>query len=188
MLRPPSHSSFPRTSFCFNDNVIEWSVNHVDVNRTPISTHQSFESFDSDLNDEWDAGGPLPQQLGATKYKFYWPDQKFCSKTSGASRGGRSGPPLWWRRQAVHQPLVIVKSCCTTIRQCATWDTCERQCSIPLRFYWKGRTGMCNLYIFHLACSFLLTGKGNSQRYIPSYNDNWFPTMVAQQRIDGPHF
>src|ERR1700678_2740397 len=77
MLRPPSHSSFPRTSFCFNDNVIEWSVNHVDVNRTPISTHQSFESFDSDLNDEWDAGGPLPQQLGATKYKFYRPDQKF---------------------------------------------------------------------------------------------------------------
>src|ERR1700678_2732483 len=56
MLRPPSHSSFPRTSFCFNDNVIEWSVNHVDVNWTPISTHQSFESFDSDLDDEWDAG------------------------------------------------------------------------------------------------------------------------------------
>ena len=172
MLRPPSHSSFPGIHSRFDEDPIVDSMykgSHAEINRTPPSTDHSFYA---DTVDEWGAG---PSNLERRNTNVIEQIKNFVPK------------PLELHEEEEADLLFdedarrFINLSLLSHLAVQLYDNVPRgthvKGSVPYPRAFTGKdVVVCALST--LICSLFFIGQGNSQRYIPSYNGNWFPSPL----------
>ena len=177
MLRPPSHSSFPGTSFhsqVDEDEIVQTSgrtTNHVETSQRPTSIN---ESFYFDPNDEWVPNLERRNTNVIEQIKNFVPRPLELHEEEEADLMFDEDD-----RRFIY--LSLLSNLAVQL-----YDNVPRGTHVKGSVrYPRAFTGkdvvVCALYIYPTwSVLFFLTGKGNSRRYIPLYNGNWFPTMVLR--------
>lgn len=187
MLRPPSHSSLslhPQSQFEAHDEIVDtpgWGANHAEIRQssTPVD-----ESIYCDPIDEWVAG---PSQLDRRNTHVIEQIKNFVPRPLELHEE-EEADLLFDEDERRFINLSLLSNLAVQLYDNVPRGTHVKG-SVPYPRAFTGKdVVVCRLYIYSTWFVLFLTGKGNSQPYIPLYNGNWFPTMVPRQRIGGLHF